>query len=1446
MSIRSEAPSYHETIPSDKPHCLAPQARELRIFVSSTFSDMTEERNILSSHVFPQIRELCERRGIIFSDIDLRWGVTEEQRAESQVLPRCLAEIDRARPYFIGILGDRYGWIPDQISLDLSTREPWLSDHRDRSVTEIEIMHGVFNRSSETPCALFYFRTPRPLTPSASDSTKLQALKTRIRAAHSKGQLSLREEFPDARALGDWVLEDLRLLVEREFPEQDDADELDQEIREQSAFARSHTRHFVGRDEEVRELAQTITAGRARLIVCGDAGMGKSALLASLAQHVRNLSAAGGQDIVVVEHYVGASRLSGDWQAAILLLLRQLRTATTQDFPDPDSYSGGPRAALADALRRIAEKERAVLVVLDAVDQLDDARYARDLWWLPQELPQNVSFVVSTLPDDSLGSGALSDWFVHHLPPLDAKGRKTMARAHLESFGKSMSNDAVDRIIAAEGTGSPRYLHTLLEELRQWGVHDTLSRDLTAYLRAPRLVDLYATMFVRWEQLYEDDGTLIGDVLGLLSCARRGLSMPELREILARNGEPLPHAILLPLVAVADRALIDRSGLIGIASFHAHDAVITAYLPDPAMRAQVRRRIVAYFSTKPLTTRVVDEIAWQLFQLEDWAELYEALSAVPFLIELLGASIQDARRYWVEIETRTMLRMGDAYGDLSLDSCDQEVLQQISTMLAERQHFEVAGRLRGELTAHARAKGDRLGLARCLSNESEIPKWLEDYDRALALLDEAIQLKQDAGDVESLAPTLGNKAVVLKRLGRLLEASAICSKVQSLCRQQSKLVDLRTSLCNHSQTLSELGELPKALAALEEALDLCKRMGWRDEVPPILEHQAQLFMQLHRPSEGLALLQRAEPLRRAEGNLQRLAYLLVNQSILEHEPTRILDLTGEAESLLLESDDVYVRGRMLGRRAVALGQLGRSAEARALFQLAASVLGQSAQVLSQEVYVASHALVDEGKGEYAVPLLEEAIALEQQGPVPEARGRLMRFLALVLRELGRRQEAEPVLAHALSILRVHGSRDELASTLCTNAELLNSLGKESEAIAHLNEAAALLPGLDSTITKVKILVLTASVHAIRAEVVLAQAVLQRAAEITAEEGTQEEHASTVAAHARWLRGEGRPHAAVSFINCSAAAWRGAGDESALVLLLGCQAELLELTGNAQEATSVKSEVQLLEDRQKQRAAEARRLHKQADQLREHSSEEIDVRRHEIELLRTLRDEERLADALATQGHALAKMGSAERAVEHFEEALVLYRQQERRELTTIVLSSLAIALRDLEKFEPALTILEEEASLLRQLGNVEELASSLNDRALLLRDLRRVGEMRDVYWELASLHQQRGDDTSAFVTLSLAEMALDAFGDAEGALACWEEVQRILERLGDHATLTRLRQSRELRGRPTPIDTPKPHPAADPNAAAARNIAYQQALDAWRKLPWWRRLLLGKPRATTF
>lgn len=100
-------------------------SRVFRVFISSTFNDLKEERNALQEKVFPKLRNFCRQRGYRFQAIDLRWGITDEASVDQKTMKICLEEIKRCqeispRPNFIALLGDRYGWMPLPVEIPLS------------------------------------------------------------------------------------------------------------------------------------------------------------------------------------------------------------------------------------------------------------------------------------------------------------------------------------------------------------------------------------------------------------------------------------------------------------------------------------------------------------------------------------------------------------------------------------------------------------------------------------------------------------------------------------------------------------------------------------------------------------------------------------------------------------------------------------------------------------------------------------------------------------------------------------------------------------------------------------------------------------------------------------------------------------------------------------------------------------------------------------------------------------------------------------------------------------------------------------------------------------------------------------------------------------------------------------------------------------------------------
>jgi hypothetical protein len=73
---------------------------------------MLEERDALMTHAWPELRLFCRERQVDIVEVDLRWGISEAQSARKETLKRCLDEIHACRPFFVALLGERYGWVP--------------------------------------------------------------------------------------------------------------------------------------------------------------------------------------------------------------------------------------------------------------------------------------------------------------------------------------------------------------------------------------------------------------------------------------------------------------------------------------------------------------------------------------------------------------------------------------------------------------------------------------------------------------------------------------------------------------------------------------------------------------------------------------------------------------------------------------------------------------------------------------------------------------------------------------------------------------------------------------------------------------------------------------------------------------------------------------------------------------------------------------------------------------------------------------------------------------------------------------------------------------------------------------------------------------------------------------------------------------------------------------
>lgn len=135
----------------------------IRVFVSSTFSDMKQERNALQKWVFPKLEAYCQQEGFQFQAIDLRWGVSTEAGIHHRTMRICFEELRRSQeispePNFLILLGDRYGWrpLPEEIS------DP---EYRQLAEAAVNVSSEVSDQSAVQVLERWYWCDENSLTP---------------------------------------------------------------------------------------------------------------------------------------------------------------------------------------------------------------------------------------------------------------------------------------------------------------------------------------------------------------------------------------------------------------------------------------------------------------------------------------------------------------------------------------------------------------------------------------------------------------------------------------------------------------------------------------------------------------------------------------------------------------------------------------------------------------------------------------------------------------------------------------------------------------------------------------------------------------------------------------------------------------------------------------------------------------------------------------------------------------------------------------------------------------------------------------------------------------------------------------------------------------------------------------------------------------------------------
>ncbi len=1066
---------------------------------------MQAEREELIKHTFPQLRKLCEARGVAWSEVDLRWGVTDEQKAEGAVLPICLGEIDRSRPYFIGLLGQRYGWIPEALPAGLGDQLPWLNELTGTSVTEMEILHGVLNDPGAAGHAYFYMRDPAWIMTRTTDEQRVMGefesddeialVGPEVAAQHAalrrQRLVALKRriddsgfptwEYPDPRGLGERVLRDFSALIDTLYPLGEEPDSLARDADAHRAFGISQTIGHVVRAGLSAEMDSFALGDQPPLVISGEPGAGASA---GASAWLRSWSQRCPDD-VVIEHHVGATADASEWQAMAQRLVGELSTqlgfTTDDEAVAAASDANTSRASLFSTIARAGRMSRRCVILVDNADLLTDSDGAPDLTWLPSVVPPTVRVIVTTSGPRPVEAAKRRGWPVIKVDPLDQDERRSLIRSFLGRYSKGLDEVHVARLVGVATTGNELFLTTVLDELRQHGDHFTLGKVIDYYLASESLDGLLGLVLERYERDFERDRPgLVRDAMRSLWAARRGLSDPELRDILgvSESGhEPLPHAVWSPLLLAAEAGLVTRSGQLCFATEAHRQAVERRYVSTPQDRRDAHSAVATTFRRYELSPRVVDELPWQQHDAGDIAGMVATISDLDFVGLAYRQSHAELRQLWALAE-RAGHSVVDAYRTVvDTPASAPEVVWEVARLVTDAGYPGQSLALHRYIVDSFRAGNDPMSVRRlpaALVNLGSVLIGQGELVAAEPPLQEAINLARARDDLAVLTAALGNLALSRRDRGDIDAALAMFAEEEAICRRIGDAAGLQAGLGNRASMLRDRGDLVAALGLMKEQEDLCRSIGDSAGVARALVAQGALQADSGNPIEAIATFRAYRELSSERGDLRDVVEAGINELTTLRQVARLDEsehLAVEIEALARRLGDEPLIARVLDGRSRIASDRGNWASADRLAQealLTARSAGVPAiSILALGVIGTARRELGDLKSARAAHLEEERLAIANHLPASVATAQV-NLASVDIAEndlssaLARYSTAEPALRQLnmhMVLVPLLANRSQVHAALGNHPAAIDDLiagGRSAAAIGALAQSQQML------------------------------------------------------------------------------------------------------------------------------------------------------------------------------------------------------------------------------------------------------------------------------------------------------------------------------------------------------------------------------------------------------
>lgn len=577
--------------------------RKVRVFISSTFSDMQQERNIIVHSVFPRLRKVFSSRLIDIAEVDLRWGIPEEDSESSRILEICIGEVLHCSPFFVGMVGDRYGSLASDEAIEglPPAYRKALGEviPSGLSITELEMRAGVFVPNN-VDFSCFFIKSDIMNNPTLQP--EVMTLISQITDSYEMRLYADMKQFEEKlyQSLYDYIL--------KVIPDQLTVPYSDKSYFSHMKVLKNNTVRYDPDNILITRIERKINQYR-RVYVYGTKGMGKSACLSYL---IKNEGIV--RDGKVFFHFAASGSQSIHLENVFFRLRLYLQAEFNCTSSEEEHHS-----AVIDILSSNAVNERVVLF-FDAMDQLDDVTAVYKFFALA-DLNPHVHVVCSGTNDYSRIMGDQKE----QMKPLSADQISHLIDGILSQYGKKLSRRMKQDILKTKNCENPLFLRAFLSQIIMHGTYATFEDFFYQLLHAESFGELFTVVIERVRSYFQArglDGGQVYQTLALMVYSNNGVKESEIQEILAIL--PVARSVLLTAI---DLFTIEDNGLI---RFN-HDLIIRSAKEllkstGIAYDTMTANLFIDYFSGRDDDWRKYSELPYQLCQLQRLPELQVQIS----------------------------------------------------------------------------------------------------------------------------------------------------------------------------------------------------------------------------------------------------------------------------------------------------------------------------------------------------------------------------------------------------------------------------------------------------------------------------------------------------------------------------------------------------------------------------------------------------------------------------------------------------------------------------------------------------------------------------------------------------------------------------------------------------------------------------------------------------